>query len=514
MFSGQSSYRNDFNRPESNKSDNRPGKTYPPRKREPEIDVTGKVESLARTQAGSRQVQNAIAQGTNKVREQIFSEIQPCLVSLMSDIFGNYVIQILVENATDEQLGLIASSLQGQIQILAEDKKSNYVLQKIIENVSKVSAKIDQNETKDRLISFMMETVEACSHHIRELSCHQCGNRIIQAILKFFPDTVKEKLCHKLIQLFDELVNDAYGTYVLQEAAKSTYFQQQVANYLEDNLMNLLRGEQYGLLFLDQYLSLADSKKLESLLTKTFQNHDLLLAFLNANKTIPNSSLTGYLILKKMIESSDSVHLHEFKRILNDFRESFSASTPNSADFLQKLQKQVEKLSLQLAYKPPVHLAPVHNAPKEISPLAKQIIAKLHLVPHPERGHFRETWRGPPLNPGGRSTGTAIYFMLVQGEISHWHKVDAVEIHFWHAGAPAKVCMIHTTGEYEEIILGNDILKGHQCQAIIPKDSWQSCEPLGEYSLISCTVTPGFQFEGFTLAPPDFDPQKLIHQHH
>jgi predicted cupin superfamily sugar epimerase len=136
---------------------------------------------------------------------------------------------------------------------------------------------------------------------------------------------------------------------------------------------------------------------------------------------------------------------------------------------------------------------------------ARALIDKLALAPHPEGGWYRQTWAGPVVQ--GRATGTAILFLLAAGERSHWHRVDADEIWLWHAGAPLRLSMGQTHAT--DITLGPDVLAGELPQAIVPKDIWQAARSLGEYSLVSCTVSPGFDFAGFTLAPPDFDLPRL-----
>lgn len=133
---------------------------------------------------------------------------------------------------------------------------------------------------------------------------------------------------------------------------------------------------------------------------------------------------------------------------------------------------------------------------------ADEIIARLELQPHPEGGHFRETWRA---GNAGRATGTCIYFLLRAGERSHWHKVDAAEIWHWYAGAPLILSIVETeTGPARAHVLTPDLSQGAP-QVIVPEGHWQAAETTGDYTLVGCTVSPGFQFEGFTLAPEGFD---------
>ena len=134
---------------------------------------------------------------------------------------------------------------------------------------------------------------------------------------------------------------------------------------------------------------------------------------------------------------------------------------------------------------------------------ADRIIAKLGLQPHPEGGWYRQTWVGPVV--AGRATGTAIHFLLKAGERSHWHRVDATEIWHFHAGAPLILSVAATdAGPSRPLRLGPDVLAGDQPQGIVPAHHWQAARSTGAWSLVGCTVSPGFRFEGFDLAPPGF----------
>lgn len=134
----------------------------------------------------------------------------------------------------------------------------------------------------------------------------------------------------------------------------------------------------------------------------------------------------------------------------------------------------------------------------------EDIIAKLGLVPHPEGGRYAETWRSAP-GDGGRSAGTAIYFLLCAGERSHWHRVDADETWHHYAGGPLELLMAPTAdGPASAQILTDDLTRGRP-QAVVPKGQWQAARPLGDWVLVGCTVSPGFDFAGFDLAPPGFD---------
>ncbi|HTJ64655.1 MAG TPA: cupin domain-containing protein [Alphaproteobacteria bacterium] len=136
---------------------------------------------------------------------------------------------------------------------------------------------------------------------------------------------------------------------------------------------------------------------------------------------------------------------------------------------------------------------------------ADAIIRMLNLQPHPEGGHFIETWRDRPAD-GGRGSGTAIYFLLRAGEISHWHKVDAIEIWHWHAGAPLTLSISEDETSQYDITLGPDLTAGHRPQGIVPKHAWQAARSLGDWTLVGCTVSPAFDFAGFVLAPKGWAP--------
>ena len=134
---------------------------------------------------------------------------------------------------------------------------------------------------------------------------------------------------------------------------------------------------------------------------------------------------------------------------------------------------------------------------------ARAIIDRLGLAPHPEGGWYRQTWAA---DNDGRPTGTAILFLLQAGEVSHWHRVDAAEIWLFHAGAPLILSTAETdVGPAQDRVLGPDVLTGEMPQLIVPPHHWQAARTTGAWTLVSCTVSPGFRFDGFTLAPPGFD---------
>ena len=124
---------------------------------------------------------------------------------------------------------------------------------------------------------------------------------------------------------------------------------------------------------------------------------------------------------------------------------------------------------------------------------ADEIIAALQLQPHPEGGHFAETFRDPAADSNGRARSTAIYFLLKAGERSHWHRVDAAEIWHHYAGAPLRLSMAAQPGAApRHLTLGSDLSAGQRPQGIVPAHHWQAAESLGAWSLVGCTVAPAF----------------------
>jgi predicted cupin superfamily sugar epimerase len=136
---------------------------------------------------------------------------------------------------------------------------------------------------------------------------------------------------------------------------------------------------------------------------------------------------------------------------------------------------------------------------------ADEVIRRLGLQPHPEGGHYRETWRDRPPG-GGRGTGTAIFFLLRRDERSHWHRVDATEIWHFHAGAPLELSCSPDGGPVSARVLGSDLAAGQLPQLVVPTGVWQAARSLGEWTLVGCTVSPAFEFAGFELAPPGWRP--------
>lgn len=142
-----------------------------------------------------------------------------------------------------------------------------------------------------------------------------------------------------------------------------------------------------------------------------------------------------------------------------------------------------------------------------LSKEAAAIIARLGLKPHPEGGHYRETFRDAGVDADGRSRSTAIYFLLARGERSHWHRIDAVEV--WHYYAGASLILHIADGSGPRIVkLGPDLAAGEVPQAIVPPHAWQAAESGGDWTLVGCTVAPGFEFAKFELAPKDWSPPR------
>lgn len=140
---------------------------------------------------------------------------------------------------------------------------------------------------------------------------------------------------------------------------------------------------------------------------------------------------------------------------------------------------------------------------------AAAVIRALGLQPHPEGGHYRETFRDPTAAVDGapaRGASTAIYYLLQAGELSHWHRVDAAEVWHWYAGAALALTVSEDGRDAATQLLGPDLHDGQRPQAVVPAGAWQTAESLGDWTLVGCTVAPAFRFEGFEMAPPDWQP--------
>lgn len=138
---------------------------------------------------------------------------------------------------------------------------------------------------------------------------------------------------------------------------------------------------------------------------------------------------------------------------------------------------------------------------------ADDVIRLLKLEAHPEGGHFIETFRDSVANKGDRAAGSAIYYMLRDGERSAWHRVkDAAEIWHWHAGAPLALSIAPPEGLAETTIIGSDLSAGERPQGVVPTGYWQSAISQGDWTLVGCTVAPAFEFAAFEMAPAGWEP--------
>ncbi len=136
---------------------------------------------------------------------------------------------------------------------------------------------------------------------------------------------------------------------------------------------------------------------------------------------------------------------------------------------------------------------------------ASAVIAALDLRPHPEGGYFREHWRDTPPD-GGRGAGTAIHYLLAAGQRSHWHRVDAAEAWHWYAGAALDLRCSPDGRQVTTQRLGPDLGAGEAPCLVVPPGCWQAAAPLGAWVLVGCTVSPAFDFNGFEMAPPGWEP--------
>ena len=136
-----------------------------------------------------------------------------------------------------------------------------------------------------------------------------------------------------------------------------------------------------------------------------------------------------------------------------------------------------------------------------------EIITQLGLRPHPEGGCYAETWRAE-ARAGERPPGTAIYYLLRAGERSHWHRVDAAEVWHHYAGDPLELSIASGSGSEpaRRHVLGVDLAAGQRPQVVVSAGDWQAAQTLGAWTLVGCTVSPGFRFEGFELADQDWEP--------
>ena len=138
---------------------------------------------------------------------------------------------------------------------------------------------------------------------------------------------------------------------------------------------------------------------------------------------------------------------------------------------------------------------------------AEEVARLLGLEPHPEGGFFRETFRDAREDASGRAASTAIYYLLRAGEVSAWHRVDAAEAWHFYAGAPLALTVSLDGRDASVHRLGPDLARGERPQLVVPAQWWQSARSLGIWTLVGCTVAPGFTFAGFEMAPPGWGPR-------
>lgn len=140
-------------------------------------------------------------------------------------------------------------------------------------------------------------------------------------------------------------------------------------------------------------------------------------------------------------------------------------------------------------------------------PTAEEIRHRLGLMPHPEGGYYRETFRDRRVDQTGRAASTAIYFLLEAGQVSRWHRVDAVEVWHFYAGASLELSVSPTQADTPIArTLGANLAVGEAPQIVVPAGHWQQARSLGRWTLVGCTVAPGFTFDGFEIAAPTFAP--------
>jgi len=137
---------------------------------------------------------------------------------------------------------------------------------------------------------------------------------------------------------------------------------------------------------------------------------------------------------------------------------------------------------------------------------AEDVARRLVLAPHPEGGYYRETFRDERVDANGRAVSTAIYYLLGLGDVSEWHRVDATEVFHYYAGAPMVLTVSANGHDAQARHLGPDIANGQAPQIVVPAGWWQTSTSLGAWTLVGCTVAPGFDFAGFEMAPPDWRP--------
>ena len=131
-----------------------------------------------------------------------------------------------------------------------------------------------------------------------------------------------------------------------------------------------------------------------------------------------------------------------------------------------------------------------------------KLIDELKLIPHPEGGHFVETFRD------SKNQISHIYYLLKKGETSHWHKINKNELLVFYDGDPLQVLLSKDRVHTQKIIMGKDINNDHKYHFVVKAETWFSMVPLGKWSLIGCIVVPAFDYKDFELAPLSWYPGK------
>jgi len=137
---------------------------------------------------------------------------------------------------------------------------------------------------------------------------------------------------------------------------------------------------------------------------------------------------------------------------------------------------------------------------------ADEVIASLALVQHPEGGWYREVFRDRPGRDGSRGRMSHIQYLLREGERSHWHRIDALELWHFSAGGALELKIAVPGAPTRAYLLGPEMCRGHSAHAVVPARAWQSARPLGAWTLVGCTVAPAFDFQGFEMAPAGWSP--------
>lgn len=139
----------------------------------------------------------------------------------------------------------------------------------------------------------------------------------------------------------------------------------------------------------------------------------------------------------------------------------------------------------------------------------ESIIKQLQLEPHPEGGFYRETYRSKETfelksttEESLRNASTCIYFLLTSGQFSAFHKIKQDEIWHFYKGSPVHLHLISPKGNHSEIVIGTELNEQQTPQFVVPAGTWfaAAVKDTESYSLVGCTVAPGFDFEDFELA--------------